>query len=207
MGGLLALFLIGLYIWAAYKIVRYARPVWGKAIIVLAALLIPTADAVYGRYKLKEMCAAEGGLRIYRVVEGVAGFDDPKSRPTEGWLTKHGYKFVEGKELSGKRFRLSVRPDGTFLREEGITPISEYVYEYELGDAKDVFYRIEQRIRVRATGEILSRTVNFSYAGGWFERFVNGLYAARGTAGTCGPDVDITRFIAQTLKPIKSETS
>lgn len=203
MGGLLVLFLIGLYVWVAYKVVRRARPIWGKALIVVVAILIPTADAVYGRYKLMEMCAAEGGLRIYRVVEGVAGFDDPKSRPTEGWLTKHGYQFIEGEELSGKRFRLSRRPDGTFLREEGITPISEYVYEIELGDAKDIFYRIEQRIRVRATGEILSRAVNFSYAGGWFERFVNGLYAARGTAGTCGPDVDITRFVAQTLKPIK----
>lgn len=203
MGGLLVLFLIGLYAWGAYKVVSRARPIWGKALIVVVAILIPTADAVYGRYKLREMCATEGGLRIYRVVEGVAGFDNPKSRPDEGWLTQNGYKFVEGEELSGKRSRLSLRPNGTFLREEGIAPISEYVYEYELGDAKDIFYRIEKRIRARATGEILSRSVNFSYAGGWFERFVNGLYAARGTAGTCGPDVDITRFVAQTLKPIK----
>lgn len=203
MGGLLVLFLIGLYVWLAYKVVRRARPLWGKAVIVVVAILIPTVDAVYGRYKLKEMCAAEGGLRIYRVVEGVAGFDNPKFQPDEGWITQNGYKFVEGKELSGKRSRLSRRPDGTFWREEGITPISEYVFEYELGDTKDIFLRIEKRIRVRATGEILSRTVNFSYAGGWLERFINGLYAARGTAGTCGPDVDITRFVAQTLKPSK----
>jgi hypothetical protein len=206
MGGLLVLFLIGLYIWIAFKIVRHTRPLWGKGLIIVAAILIPTADAVYGRYKLKEMCAAEGGLRIYRVVEGVAGFDDPKSRPDESELRIRKYQFVEGKELSGKRSRLSVRPDGTYIREEGITPISEYVYENERGNDKDIYYRSEQRIRVKISGEILGRYIDFNYAGGWFERFVNGLYAARGTAGTCGPFLYATELVPQILKPIKSES-
>jgi hypothetical protein len=203
MGGLLILFLVGLYIWAGYKLVRRTQPIWGKTLIVIAAILIPTADAVYGRYKLKEMCAAEGGLRINRVVEGVAGFDYPASRPTESWLTRNGYKFVEGKELSGERYRLSLRPDGSLLREVGITPISEYVYTDEYGDSKDIYYRGEQRISARATGEVLSREVVISYAGGWVERFVAGIYAARGTAGTCGPHIDITVFVTKTLKPTK----
>jgi hypothetical protein len=206
MGGLLVLFLIGLYIWIAYKIARRTPPIWGKALIVVVAILIPTADAVYGRYKLKEMCAAEGGLRIYRVVEGAAGFDDPKSRPDESWLRMRKYQFVEGKELSGKRSRLSVRPDDTFLREEGITPISEYVYEDERNDSNNVYYRYEQRIRVKASGEILGRYIDFNYAGGWFERFVSGIYAARGTAGTCGPFISATKFVPQILKPIESES-
>lgn len=205
MGGLLLLFLIGLYFWAAYKIVRYARPVWGKALIVLAALLIPTADAVYGRYKLKEMCAAEGGLRINQVVEGVTGFDDPKSRPDESWIGTGKFRFVEGKELSGKRSRLSVQPDGTYLREVGITPISEYVYEVERGGDKDIYYKTEQRIRVKTNGEILGRYIDFNYAGGWFERFVSGIYAGRGTAGTCGPFIYKTELVSQIIKPIKSE--
>jgi hypothetical protein len=206
MGGLLVLFLIGLYVIGGNKLVRRTRSLWGKALIVVVAILIPTADAVYGRYKLREMCAAEGGLRIYRVVEGVAGFDDPKSRPDESWLRIRKYQFVEGEELSGKRSRLSVRPDGTFLREEGITPISEYVYEDERNDRKNIYHRYEQRIRAKASGEILGRNIDFNYAGGWFERFVNGLYATRGTAGTCGPFISATKFVPQILKPIKSES-
>jgi hypothetical protein len=203
MGGLLVLFLIGLYIWIAFKIVRHTRPLWGKGLIIVAAILIPTADAVYGRYKLKEMCAAEGGLRIYRVVEGVAGFDNPRSEPIEQWLRREGYKFIEGEELSGKRSRLSLRPDGTVFREVGVTPISEYVYGDTLGKSDDVFLRIEKSIRVRSTGEVLSRAVNISYAGGWFERFVAGIYAARGTAGICGPDIYITELVTKTLKSTK----
>jgi hypothetical protein len=203
MGGLLVLFLVGLYLWAGYKVVRYVRPFWGKALVVIAVLLIPTADAVYGRYKLKQMCAAEGGLRIYRVEEGVKGFDDPKSRPDESWIGSGKFQFVEGKELSGKRSRLSVRPDGTYLHEEGIKPISEYVYEDENGNDKDIYSQYEQRIRVRATGEIIGRYIDFNYAGGWVSRMINGIYAARGTAGTCGPFISKTHFIPQILKPIK----
>ena len=203
MGGLLILFLAGLNLWGVYKIVRRIPPVWGKALVVIVALLIPKADAVYGRYKLKQMCAAEGGLRIYRVVENVAGFDDPKSRPDESELRIRKYQFVEGKEFSGKRSRLSVQPDGTYLREEGITPISEYVYEEEHGKDTDIYYRYEQRVKVRATGEVLGRYVDFNYAGGWVERFINSIYAARGSAGTCGPFIYAPEFIPKILKPAK----
>ena len=202
MGGLLILFLIGLYIWIAKKILRRVRPVWGKALVVIAALLIPTADAVYGRHKLKEMCAAEGGLRIYRVVEDVEGMDFLNSSTEKSWLETTGYKFVEGQD-KGKRSRLSVLPDGMYLHEAGITPISEYVYELDVEDAKGIYSRAERRIRVRATGEILGRDVNIGYAGGWFQRFVASLYAARGNGGTCGNLTGITEFVTQTLKPIK----
>ena len=71
MGGLLFFFLIGLYIWVASKFVRRARPWWGKVVLVLVFILIPTADAFYGRIRLKQMCEAEGGLKINRVVKGV----------------------------------------------------------------------------------------------------------------------------------------
>lgn len=203
MGGLLVLVLIGSYVWGATKLFKRTGTHWAKALIVVTAVLIPTADAVYGRIKLKQMCEAEGGLHIYRVVEGVEGFDDPESRPTEGWLTKHGYRFVEGREPSGKRSRLSLNPDGTILREVDITPKSNFQYDMALGNPRDIYVRIEQSVRVSNSGEILGRSVNISYAGGWFERFVNGLYAARGTAGTCGANVPNTELITKTINPIK----
>jgi len=62
MGGLAVLLLLGFYLWGAYKIVRLAKPRWAKALVILVVILIPTADAVYGRIKLRQMCEAEGGL-------------------------------------------------------------------------------------------------------------------------------------------------
>lgn len=207
MGGLLVLALIGGYIWGASKLFKHVQPHWKKALVVIAAILLPTADAVYGRIKLKQMCEAEGGLHIYRVVDGVEGFGDPKSRPTEGWVTKYGYRFVEGREANGKNSRLTLKPDGMVYREVGVAPMSEFEYDMRLGGLDDIYLRIEQVVRVRNTGEVLGRSVNISYAGGWFERFVSGLYAARGTAGTCGPSVSNTELITKTLKPISQEIS
>lgn len=207
MGGLLILFLGALYIWGAAKVVGLIKASWAKALLILVFVLIPTADAIYGRIKLKQMCEAEGGLHIYRVVEGAEGFDDPESRPDESWLRVYKYQFVEGKELSGKRSRLSQGLDGTYLREEGITPISKYIYEDERNDRNNVYHRYEQHIRVKATGEILGRYIDFNYAGGWVEQFVAGLYAARGTAGTCSPFVPASQFVPQILKSNNSELS
>lgn len=205
MGGLLVLALIAGYVWGAAKLFKRVGPYWAKALVVIVAILLPTVDAVYGRIKLKQMCEAEGGLHVYRVVEGVEGFDTPSGPPFDEWIVKYGYRFVEGKELNGKPSRLSLRSDGQIVREIGITPVSEYIYERDKGNSGDVFDRSGVHIRVRSTDEILSRDVNINYAGGWFERFVNGLYAARGTAGTCGPVVSIHDLITKTLKPIKQE--
>lgn len=205
MGGLLVLALIGGYVWGATKLFKYVCPYWAKALVVLAAILLPTADAVYGRIKLKQMCEAEGGLHIYRVVEGAEGFDALSLRPDDEWILKYGYRFIEGQELSGKRSRVSLQPDGKTVREVGVTPITEYILEWDNGDSRDVFDRSGTHIRVRSTGEILSRYVNINYAGGWFERFVSGLYASRGTAGMCGPVVSVHELVAKTLKPINLE--
>lgn len=203
MGGLPILFLGALYVWGAFKLIGMVKPKWGKWLLMLVFALIPTADAIYGRIKLQQMCAAEDGLHVYRVVEGVAGFDDPKSRPDESWVGPGKFQFVEGEELSGKRSRLSVRPDGSFLREEAIKPISEYIYESEHGKDIDHFRRYEQRIRVRATGEVVGRYVDIRYAGGWSERFVNGIYASSGSVGNCGPFIYKTEFVPRVLKSIK----
>jgi hypothetical protein len=207
MGGLLVLALIAGYIWGAAKLFKRVGPYWAKALVVIAAILLPTADAVYGRIKLKQMCEAEGGLHIYRVVEGGEGFDDPRTAPYDDWITKYGYRVVEGDELNGKESRLSLLPDGSILRETGISPSSKYIYELDKGDYRDTYHRIESRVRVRDSGEVLSRAINIRYAGGWFERFVGGLYASTGNAGSCGPIIYSDELITKTLKPIKRENA
>jgi len=185
MAALLIFFLAWLYYRVVRKVLKRVKPYWGKALVIVIALLIPTADAVYGRHKLKRLCVQEGGLHIYRVVEGVKGFESPSIRPDKAWLSAGEYQFMEGEDSPGKYSRLSLRPDGTYLHEVDITPMSEYVYEYIPGGIKNIYSKAEQRVYVRATGEVLGRYVNISYAGGWLERAINGLYAARGNSGVC----------------------
>ncbi|MBI5791979.1 MAG: hypothetical protein HZA63_10930 [Rhodocyclales bacterium] len=201
MGWILVLALIAGYLWGATKLVKNTQPYWKKALLVVTAILIPTADAVYGRIKLKQMCEAEGGLHIYRVVEGVEGFDDPRWSPLDEWIVKYGYRFIEGREPNGKPSRLSLQPDGKILREVDISPVSKYAFEARLGDVRDVYYRVESRVVEKRSSEILARHVNIGYAGGWFERFVSGLYAATGNAESCGSTVNPSELITKILKP------
>lgn len=205
MGGLLVLALIAGYIWGVSKLFKRVGPLWAKVLLVVAAILIPTADAVYGRIKLKQMCEAEGGLHIYRMVEGVEGFDYPTMEPNDEWITKYGYRFVEGEEVGGKRSRVSLLPDGKTTREVDVSPMSKYAFEVRLGDVRDIYFRTESRVIEKGSSEILARYVNIGYAGGWFERFVNGLYAATGNAGSCGLTVYPSELITKTLKPIRQE--
>lgn len=205
MGGLFVLFLLAIYIWGAYKIVRWIKPVWGKTLVVVAILLIPTADAVYGRIKLKHICETEGGLKVYKTVEGVEGFFIDRLGATPEWITKYGYRFVESKGVGGRPMRLSREQDGRIVAEENIVPRSKYRYEYS-GTNFDIGYaRGEKRIRDLQTNEIFARYVDFSYEGGWAERLVGRISdAGSGFVGNCqyGADtISLYQFVSETLKP------
>lgn len=211
MGGLAVLVICATYVggalWLSLKLIK---PRWGKVIALIVFALIPTVDGYYGRIKLKQMCAEEGGLKIYKVVEAVDGFYIRDQSPGEQWLTKDGYKFVEGRGLGDKPLRLSLRPDGKVLEERDLKPEelrSRYRYEHSGGDFGIGYARDEYLIRDLQTNEVLVRHVNIGYAGGWAERLLAGFSdAGRGLAGACqeGSDqFDIVKFITGTLKAVK----
>ncbi len=206
MGGLLVLVLVGLYLWIAYVAVRKVPKVWGKALALVVVVLIPTADAVYGRLKLKHLCETEGGMKIIKAVEGVEGFDVDSSSPTSEWLTKYGYQFVEGTSLGGKPMRLRRGSEGKILEEQNIVPQSRYRYEYSGGDFGAGYALAEYRIRDVQTNEILARNKNISYEGGWVERLIARIYAAKGYAGACqdgAERISAYKLVTETLKPSK----
>ena len=208
MMGLYFLVLIGGYIWIVSKIRKRVHPYWGKVLVTVIAILIPTADAIYGRIKVQLMCKAEGGLHIYRVVEDVEGFGELDGRPYEKFL-KMGFKYVEGIS-EGQPSRMTLSENGIVNLEVGVEPISEYVvYESNFGNNKDIFSRAEKSIRVRSTGEVLSRATNISFRGGWFERFMGDTIS--GPSGesftTCGRLIFTSEIIEKTLKPIQSNST
>lgn len=202
MGGLLILVLGGLYIGIAlYVSLAKIKPWWVKVVALAVFTLIPTADAVYGRMKLKEMCEKESGLKIFHVVDGVEGFYDALTGTSEDWVKKRGYRFTEGKMLSGKNGRVSLGIDGKIVIETGIEPKARYIYQYESDKHPKIYLRSRSWIRDVVTNEILSEFSNIQFTGGWVERSVAGLYAGRGDGGTCGPNVYGDELVRQTLRP------
>jgi hypothetical protein len=214
MGGLFVLFLLGLYIWGAYKIVRWIKPVWGKALVVVAVLLIPTADAVYGRIKLKQMCETDGGLKIYKTVEGVEGFYEPSTLLDETWIRKYKFAFVEGQNWSNGKLvidRLVLLPDGGTRLEKNVNQRSKYRFRVGRGNLSDLYLRTDFVVETIDGNELLGRITNFNYAGGWAERLVVGISdAGRGSAGTCDLNPYIRGLhqdlVMATLKPMNQSS-
>ncbi len=165
MGGLAVLFLIGLYFILAVIAIVKVKPVWTKGVVLLVALLIPTADAVYGRYKLKQMCADEAGLKVYRVAERVEGF---MGYADEEMITKHGYQFVEEKN-SPNYYRLS-KQNGQIIREANIAPKSKFKVKLTtIMNEEDIYWRQFYVIESVPNEEILATETQIGFRGGWVE--------------------------------------
>lgn len=169
MGGLGFILVVALYIFIAYKVVEAAERRWLKVVMIIAALLIPTVDAIYGRIKLKRMCEAEAGLKIYRVVEHVEGF--MASTADESWIKQYGYQFSEGERSTKKYYRIA-KQDGQIVIEENVIPKSQYKLRKHNFGEKDAFSHSQYLIEVSATGEILATDTQLTYNGGWAERFL-----------------------------------
>jgi len=170
MGGLAVLFLLGFYCLLTLIALIYIRPLWAKAIVLILALLIPTADAVYGRFKLKQMCEAEAGLKVYKVARNVEGFMDDSA--DEIWIRQYGYQFSEGDSSPQIYYRIS-KKNGQFVREDNVTPKSEYQVQLKkIGSTKDTYMRRQYLIKKIANGEILAMNTQVAFNGGWAERLI-----------------------------------
>jgi hypothetical protein len=142
--------------------------------VLLAALLIPTADAMYGRYKLQQKCATEAGLKVYKVVHNVKGF---MGYADEAMITKNGYSFVESERTRGKYYRISLN-NGNIVINENVTPKSIYRYrlirDFEMPNynKNQTYSRTERVIENIATGEVLATYTHLAFTGGWVERLL-----------------------------------
>ena len=203
MGGLGALFVIGLYIFIAYKVVKWARPTWLKALALMVALLIPTADAIYGRIKLKQMCAVEAGLKINRVAEHVEGF--MASTADELWLKQYRYQYSEGHRSPQKYYRIA-RQDGQIVVEENVIPKSRYRLTDKYLGEKKAYSHYQYLIEDMATGEVLATDTQLTYNGGWAERLI-AMFSDAGGGNVAGcsnspyPEIRIQNLVKSSLKP------
>jgi len=209
MGGLAVLFLIGLYFVLTVLAIVKAKPVWAKGLVLLTALLIPTADAVYGRYKLRQMCQAEAGLKVYRAAAGVEGF---MGYPDKGYLSKYGFKYVEQCDypVLGHCYRFSYQ-NNYLIREQDVMPKSKYrfrdVRDYEMPNYDDtsIYKRSKFLIEDIATGEVLATDTRLTFEGGWAERFLAQFSdAGGGNVAWCSdnpyPEIRTKNLIIRTLK-------
>jgi hypothetical protein len=189
MGGLGILLIIGLYLALTISVIVKVKPIWLKGLALLLALLIPTADAVYGRYKLKQMCEAEGGLKVYRIAHGVEGFITSTGNETS--LNKYNFDFIEVNHGYNNVFKDVIRyskRDGQIVAEENVVPKSQYqVRSYHEGE-DTLYLKYKHVVNMISTGEKLAEHTEIGFRGGWAEQFLAAFSdAGAGVVSWCTP--------------------
>jgi len=190
MGGLAVLFFIALYIGGAIWLVRSRKTRRGKWIAAIIALLLPTTDAVLGRIYLQQLCNTEGGLKVYRVAEGVKGFME-QGATTDYWVKNHGYRFTEGSIPGGKYNRFSRQGDKIIQKWDVTKPKSKYRARY-IG-SEGIYSKGTYQVEVIANKEVLATYTSLAFSGGWAERFL---------AQFSGAGVGNVAFCKTRLRPI-----
>jgi hypothetical protein len=205
MGGIGLIVVVALYVFIAYKIVEAVERKWLKAMMMVSALLIPTADAIYGRIKLKHMCEAEAGLKVYRVVGHVDGFMAGTAF-SDYWVKEHGYLFAEDKPLYGtKTSRYTLESSGEIKVEKDVLPKSQYRLRQNDFGEKEAYGHSQYLIEEIPSGEILATDTQVTFHGGWAERFLAKFSdAGGGNVAWCFnhpyPEVREANLVNSTLK-------
>lgn len=176
MGGLAILLIVVLYIALAVWLVVRAKGWWRKAAVGLIAFLLPTADGYLGRMYVEHLCAKDGGLKVYRVVEGVEGVLG--LAPDLQTLKRTGYRFIEidRATVDPKRayWRIERTPDGQIQEGFDAKPRAKYKIERKHGGT-GFPTRVaisDMQVRELTSGEVTARIRKYSGGVGWAERFL-----------------------------------
>lgn len=212
MGGLAILLIVVLYIavvtWLAFRVKRWSR----KALLLLVAFLLPTADGYLGRKYVEHLCARDGGLKVFRVVDNVDGVLG--LMPDKATLERTGFRFIEYEGSfsdPGRAYRRIERlADGEIVESFDTKPRAKYEPREKIVGRRLLtveFGYADSMVVVRETGEVLVSYRRYGGGAGWAERFL-AQFADSGYAAavTCPPYeqqmVGEALFLAA-LKPTK----
>ncbi len=199
MGGLGFLLVIFVYLLASLALVVFTPTLNYKALVLLAVVLIPSADAIYGRIKLNQMCKADGGLRVYKQPHNIEGYMR-QFRPDETAVKNGLFKFSESEVRKGGFNRVSMQ-NGELVYEEVVKAISQY--KAYLGNAVqlDSFYGYQDSVvETYPEGEVVARDREYFYRGGWAKRFLGSFADAGSSSVGCERHKLLPRELLLTLK-------
>lgn len=139
----------------------------GVGILWIGAIVVAYTDVVVITLETRRLCREEGGLHIYKTVEGKGFSGDTGIK----FWSQYGFQYVESQNRSGQIFRYTMR-NGKEHKEK----VSEFRSRYEYTLPSDViesrFRKIENRIRDRHTGEILGKMVYVQAYPGWADSVI-----------------------------------
>jgi hypothetical protein len=169
MGGIAILLIVTGYLALAVWLLVKAPWRW-KPALLLAAVLIPSADSLWAHYVTMPRVCKDAGLKIYRKADKSEGLRF-EGAADDSFVKKYGFAFVEGKDATGRYYRFG-RAGDQIVYEQKVQPKARY-----LSDSQSLFPArgvggTKYRVLDLTTGEVIGELVDFGYGGGWAERFL-----------------------------------
>lgn len=216
MYGLLFLILGGFYLAIVGGLLFWVKPLWGKGLVLFAAILIPNADDWHYRYQLAQYCKNEAGFKVYEQVSKREGFVDKKAIFGDSYLKAVPSAYVEwAKNMpDGKGGSITTYWRSDRLSDASITKpreITKYTAPYEMVEFRkkqDPFTESFVQFFRRADGKVLAEFKSLSYYGGWYPgAFVgrSGLVAGCGESGQVVLRADWTKEGSPAFRGLEDE--
>jgi hypothetical protein len=187
MWGLLLLFFAVAYFAVVGLLLYWVKPYWGKALVLVAAVLIPNADDWYYRHQLADYCKNEAGFKVYQQVSRKEGVAFPMGLHTDTPLKYVPVSFVEWQDryaITTSRYLRSDRlADGSI---SNAYEIPQYSAHYEFGRSEQKngpFTEVKLQIVQRDIGMAVGEFVTLFYYGGWYP---GALVGTGGLVAGCG---------------------
>lgn len=184
MWGLLLLFFAAVYFSMAGLLLYKIKPYWGKALVLIASVLIPNADDWYYRHQLEEYCKEKAGFKIYQQASRKEGL---LNQVANGFSPNLLVAYVEWPERTGKGdyiyWRADRLPDSSISRPN---KIQQYTAQYEIVRIEKKikpFIEVRQQVIQRSSRTIIGEFVGFYYYGGWYP---GALVQGGGLVAACG---------------------
>lgn len=141
--GLSIIFIILIYFYIAYRVIKYVVKKTEKKyygiLTLLFFILLPTWDVILGKIYFNHLCKTEGGLKVYKSIQA-DGFldkgtfliksDKVFSKDVENAkrFLDYGFRFYEVVTTDGKFIHFSKDENGSVVYEILEEPRSEYEY-------------------------------------------------------------------------------
>lgn len=182
MYGLLFLIVTGLYLIVVVGLLFWVKPKWGKALVLIASILIPNADDWYYRHELAQYCKSEAGVRVYEHVSRREGLTDIAAWYSEDSLRDISVAFVEWPKNvpDGKGRNVTVYLRSDLLPDGGASmprQVPNYSAPFEMVHFEDdagQFIEKKHQIRRVADKKIVAEYKSLYYYGGWYPRVLVG---------------------------------
>jgi len=186
MWGLLLIFFAVAYFAVVGLLLYKVKPYWGKALILIAAILIPNADDWYYRQQLADYCKNEAGFKVYEKVSRKEGLVFPTGLYMDDPLKYVPISFAEWKDSRAsvpRYLRMDRLPDGSISKPHEISQYSAGFEAQRLEQQNGTFTEVKLQIVRKDQRTVVGEFQTKFYYGGWYP---GALVGTGGLVAGCG---------------------